>query len=108
MVGVAMAIGGLISAKRVAETMSKKITRMNHGQGFSANLITGLIVIGASRLGLPVSTTHVSCGSLFGIGTATQQANWSVMGKILGAWMLTLPMAAAIGFICYLGASLAS
>ncbi len=101
LVGVAIAIGGIVSARRVAETMSQRITSMNHGQGFTANMITGLIVIGASRLGLPVSTTHVSCGSLFGIGAVTRQANWGMMGKILGAWLLTLPTAAAIGALCY-------
>lgn len=66
LVGVAMAIGGVVSAKRVAGTMSEKITTMNHGQGFTANFITGLIVIGASRLGMPVSTTHVSAGLYLG------------------------------------------
>lgn len=101
LVGVVIAVGGLVSARRVAETMSQKITSMNHGQGFTANFITGLIVIGASRLGLPVSTTHVSCGSLFGIGTITRQAHWSVIGKILGAWLITLPMGATLGAVCY-------
>ena len=55
LVGIAIAVGGLISARRVAETTSQKITSMNHGQGFTANLITGLILIGASGFGLPVS-----------------------------------------------------
>lgn len=103
LVGVAIAAGGMISARRVAETMSQKITSMNHGQGLTANLITSLIVIGASRFGLPVSTTHVSCGSLFGIGTVTRQAHWGVIGKILGAWLVTLPMGAALGAVCFWG-----
>ena len=59
-VAVAIAVGGLLSARRVAETMSHKITDMNHGQGFSANFATGLLVMAASVFGLPVSTTHVS------------------------------------------------
>lgn len=101
LVGVAIAIGGIVSARRVAETMSQKITTMNHGQGFTANLITSAIVIGASRFGLPVSTTHVSCGSLFGIGTVTRQADWSVIGMILAAWMITVPTGAACGAACY-------
>lgn len=104
-VGAAIAIGGIVSARRVAETMSQKITTMNHGQGFTANFITGLVVIGASRMGLPVSTTHVSCGSLFGIGTITRQANWQVIGKILGAWLITLPIGAILGATCYWGIS---
>ena len=101
LVGLAIAIGGVIGARRVAETMSRKITAMNHGQGLTANLVTGLIVIGASRFGLPVSTTHVSCGSLFGLGTVTRQAHWDMVGKILGAWLVTLPMGAAVGATCY-------
>ncbi|MAD80447.1 MAG: anion permease [Pirellulaceae bacterium] len=101
LVGAAIAVGGIISSRRVAETMSQKITAMNHGQGFTANFITSLIVIGASRLGLPVSTTHVGCGSLFGIGSVTRQANWSMIGRILGAWLVTLPLGAALGALFY-------
>ena len=74
-VALTMAIGGLLNARRVAETMSHKITAMNHGQGFSANLTTGILVILASFFGLPVSTTHVSVGALFGMGLTTGQAN---------------------------------
>lgn len=97
LVGIAIALGGLVSARRVAETMSQKITSMNHGQGFTANLMTSLIVIGASRWGAPVSTTHVSCGALFGIGGVTGQARWAMIGRILAAWVTTLPLAAALG-----------
>ena len=102
-VGAAIAIGGIVGARRVAETMSQKITTMNHGQGFTANFITGMVVILASRMGLPVSTTHVSCGSLFGIGTVTRQANWGMIGKIFGAWLITLPIGAILGAACYWG-----
>ncbi len=97
LVGLAIAVGGLLNARRVAETMSRKITAMNHAQGCTANLTTSLIVIGASPLGLPVSTTHVSCGALFGIGTATGQAHWGTIAKILLAWITTLPLGAALG-----------
>lgn len=77
--------------------------QMNHGQGFTGNFITSLVVIGASRLGLPVSTTHVSCGALFGIVAVTRQANWGMLQKILGAWLVTLPTGAAFGAVCYWG-----
>jgi inorganic phosphate transporter, PiT family len=100
-VAVAMAVGGLLNARKIAETMSRKITAMNHGQGFSANLATGILVILASGYGLPVSTTHVSCGSLFGIGLATGQANPRVIFNILLSWLITLPCAALIGGIAY-------
>ena len=102
LVGVVIAIGGIVSARRVAETMSKKITTMNHGQGFTANVITGLIVIGASRMGLPVSTTHVSCGSLFGIGAINGGARLKTIGTILLAWITTLPLAAGLAALSYL------
>lgn len=100
-VAIAIAIGGLLSARRVAETMSHRITGMNHGQGFAANLATGVLVIVASRLGLPVSTTHVSVGALFGIGLATRQANMGVIASILLSWCVTLPCAAAISGMVY-------
>jgi len=89
----AMAIGGLLNARRVAETMSKKITPMNHGQGFTANLTTAILVVLASVFGLPVSTTHVSVGSLFGIGLTTGKANYRVISAIVFSWLITLPCA---------------
>jgi len=96
LVGMAMALGAVLQARKVAETLSHKITPMNHGQGFSANLVTAALVILASRFGLPVSTTHVSCGSLFGIGAVTRQAQWKTIGTVLLAWGVTLPMAALL------------
>lgn len=101
-VGLAIAVGGWVAARRVAETMSKRITAMNHGQGLTANVITGLIVIGASRLGLPVSTTHVSCGALFGIGVVTGAGQKKTIAAILLAWFVTLPIAAGLAAASYL------
>ena len=93
-VAITIAIGGLLNAKKVGVTIGKKITPMNSGQGFTANLITGLLVTTASFHGLPVSTTHVSVGSIFGIGTATKIADTKMVSKILLSWLLTLPIAA--------------
>lgn len=103
LVAAAIAIGGLLNTKKVALTMSQRITRMNHGQGFSANLITAFLVIFASKWGLPVSTTHVSCGSLFGIGLVNKEANVSVIRQIILAWILTLPLAGILSGLCFLG-----
>ena len=58
--------------------------------------ITGILVILASRFGLPVSTTHVSVGSLFGIGLITRKGNVSVASEIILSWILTLPIAAIL------------
>ena len=100
-VAFGMAVGGLVNARRVAITMGKRITPLNHGQGFTANLVTAALVIFASRWGLPVSTTHIAVGSLFGIGLVTRQANPRVAAGILMSWILTLPIAAILGGIIY-------
>jgi PiT family inorganic phosphate transporter len=100
-IAVIMAIGGLINAKKVGITMSKKITPMNSGQGFTANLVTGLLVTTASLHGLPVSTTHVSVGSIFGIGTATKKADYKMISKIVLSWLLTLPIAAIVSALLF-------
>jgi PiT family inorganic phosphate transporter len=100
-VAVAMAIGALLSARRVAETMSHRITDMNPGQGFAANLSTALLVTTASYHGLPVSTTHVSVGSLLGIGIVTRQAKWWPITKVLLSWVITLPCGAAFAALTY-------
>ena len=97
LVGVAMAVGGLLGSRRVAETMAKKITPLNAGQGFIASLTTAGLVIAASRFGLPVSTTHVATGGIFGIGTVTGQARGKTVLAILTAWVTTLPLGAALG-----------
>ena len=100
-VAAAMMLGGVLSAKEVARTMSRRITGMNHGEGFSANLVTGLLVALASRYGLPVSTTHVSCGALFGIGLANRKADLAVVRNILFSWVITLPAAALLAALVY-------
>ena len=95
-VAVTMAVGGLLNARRVAETMAKKITGMNPGQGFAANIATAALVTTASWNGLPVSTTHVSVGALVGIGIATRKTHWKAVGGIALSWLITLPCAAAL------------
>jgi inorganic phosphate transporter, PiT family len=101
-VGLAIALGGLIQSRQVAETMSKRITNLSPGQGFTANITTAVLVLFASRLGVPVSTTHVSCGSIFGIGAVNRSGRWETISKILLTWITTLPVAAAVSGILYL------
>jgi len=100
-IAIAIAFGGLLNSRKVGETVSKKITPMNHGQGFTANLITGLLVTTASIHGMPVSTTHVSVGSIFGIGMITKKTNVKTILKILFSWLLTLPVAACLSAFTY-------
>ena len=98
-VGVVMALGGVVGARRVAETMSHRISTLSHAEGLVGNLTTAVLVLGASRYGLPVSTTHVSCGAVFGIGAASGHVHWDVARRVGLAWVVTLPFAAVLGMI---------
>ncbi|MGH7781227.1 MAG: inorganic phosphate transporter [Candidatus Binataceae bacterium] len=96
LVGLVIALGGLLNARRVAETMSHQITILDPRRGLAANVATAFMVLLASRWGMPVSTTHVSCGALFGIGALSGEASWRTINGIILAWMVTLPVAAAL------------
>jgi len=94
-------IVGLLAgaARRVGETMAKKITPMTPEQGLGGNLATSFLVIVASRLGIPVSTTHVSTGAIAGIGASAGTLQRRTTLHVLGAWLLTLPLAAALSAV---------
>jgi inorganic phosphate transporter, PiT family len=100
-IALTMALGGLLHARRVADTMSHKITGMNPGQGCAANLATASLVTTASLHGLPVSTTHVSVGALLGIGVASHQAKWRTVIPVLLSWVVTLPCAALLAAVVF-------
>ena len=100
-VAVAMAVGGWLHARKVADTMAHKLTGMNPGQGLAANLATALLVNTASYHGLPVSTTHVSVGALLGIGITTQQVHWKPVLGVLASWVITLPCAALLAALVF-------
>ena len=102
LVAAFIALGGLFNASKVARTMSKKITSISQQQGFVSNGVTAFLVICASRLGMPVSTTHVSVGSLFGVGLLSNKTDYGVIRKILLSWLITLPTAAAVAALVYL------
>ncbi|MCH8343294.1 MAG: inorganic phosphate transporter [Planctomycetes bacterium] len=99
LIAVVMAAGGLLHSGRIAATLGTRITQMNHGQGFVANIVASSLVIGASVIGSPVSTTHISTGAIFGIGLWTGKAHWNVVGQIVGAWVATLPLALLLGYV---------
>jgi PiT family inorganic phosphate transporter len=99
LIAAVMAAGGLTYARRVAETMSQRVTRLDHGQGLAANLITTALVLLASKFGLPVSTTHVSVGSIAGVGAAAGTLDRTTVRNIALAWAVTLPLAAALAWL---------
>jgi len=96
-VTAAMVLGGILQGRRVALTMGDRIASLNEGNGLTANIVTSTLVLGASSLGLPVSTTHVSCGAIFGVGAANGGTDGRILKRILLAWVTTLPLGLALG-----------
>lgn len=99
LIAAAMALGGLMFARRVAVTMSRRVTRMDHAQGLAANLITATLVLFASKFGLPVPTTHVAVGSIAGVGAGTKTLDWHALRNVLLSWVATLPLAAGFAWV---------
>jgi len=104
-VTIAMAVGGAVMSRRVAETMSTKISVIEPGTGVIANTTAAVLVILGSIYKLPLSTTHVTTGAIVGVGATRGNVVWSTMGKIGLAWVTTLPLAIAFGASLYLGLS---
>jgi PiT family inorganic phosphate transporter len=104
LLAIAMAGGGIFHAKKVAHRMSLDITEMNPGQAFTGNLVTAILVTAGSLLGMPLSTTHVSCGAIFGIGVAGKELNRSAVLQILSAWITTAPLAMMVSAAMWYGA----
>lgn len=99
----AMTVGAYLSSRKVTVVLAEKVTRMDHMEGFSANLTTSLLVTVAARFGLPVSTTHVSSGATIGIGfhNGVRQINWKTVAGMVGAWIITLPVCALVAALAY-------
>lgn len=99
LIAAAMAVGGLLFARRVARTMSQRVVRMDHAQGLAANLITAALVLLASKWGLPVSTTHVAVGAIAGVGASANTLDWHALRNVLLSWLATLPLAALVAWL---------
>jgi PiT family inorganic phosphate transporter len=83
--------------------MGYKITKLRPVHGFAAETAGAATIIGASVAGIPVSTTHVICSSIMGVGTTmgTSTVKWGVARSIMIAWLLTIPVSALIGFVTF-------
>lgn len=101
---ISMSAGAWLIGKRITQVLAENVTKMDHHQGFAANLISSFLVIGASRFGLPVSTTHVSTSAIIGVGIAGKsQLKMKTIYAMLGAWLITVPGAGLIaGAVYYL------
>src|ERR671933_717794 len=100
---LAIALGTYSGGWRIIRTMGTRISKMDPAQGFSAQGAGAAVVLTASHLGFPLSTTHVISGAVMGAGAAKRLSavRWGLAGNIAIAWILTLPAAALIGGIVY-------
>jgi inorganic phosphate transporter, PiT family len=99
----AIALGTYTGGWRIIRTVGTRIIKMDPAQGFSAQGAGAAVVLTATHLGYPLSTTHVISGAVMGAGAAKRLSavRWGLAGNIAVAWVLTLPAAAAIGAIVY-------
>ncbi|SCX08456.1 Sulfate permease CysP [Corynebacterium jeikeium] len=94
--GVSLIAGLWFIGRFVIRTVGSGLTRMHPASGFAAELSAAAVVMGASVLGLPVSSTHILIGAVLGVGLVNKDANWGLMKPIALAWVITLPAAAII------------
>jgi PiT family inorganic phosphate transporter len=100
----AIALGTAAGGWRIVRTMGTRITKLRPFGGFCAETAGGITVLLASSLGVPVSTTHTITGAIVGVGAAQRisAVRWGVAQRIVWAWILTMPMSAAIAGLSYL------
>ena len=98
-----MAAGTAGGGYRIIRTMGHKMVRLQPVHGFAAETSAALIIHYASVLGIPVSTTHVISTSIMGVGATKRLSavKWGVVGRILWAWVLTLPVTALVGYVVF-------
>ncbi|MCK5287409.1 MAG: inorganic phosphate transporter [Thermodesulfovibrionia bacterium] len=101
--GLAMGLGTAVGGWRVIKTLGHQMLKLQPVHGFAAETSATAVILGASVLGLPVSTTHVISTSIMGVGATKRltAVRWGVAGKIVIAWIFTLPMCFAIAWLSY-------
>jgi PiT family inorganic phosphate transporter len=100
---LAMAFGTANGGWKIIKTMGKKIFKMEPVHGFAAETSSALVIMTASFMGAPISTTHVFSSSILGVGSSKRfsAVRWGVAGQMVIAWVLTLPASAIMGMICF-------
>ncbi len=99
-----MALGTSAGGWRIIKTMGHKIIRLEPVNGFAAETAGAAVILTASKFGMPVSTTHVIAGSIFGVGASKRLSavRWGVALNMVGAWLITIPASALFGAVAYL------
>lgn len=98
-----MGLGTFYGGRKVIHTMGSKLTEIKPVHGFAAETSSSLVILGASFLGIPISTTHVISASIMGVGSAKRfsAVRWGIVGDIIVAWFLTIPATAFVAAITY-------
>jgi len=100
----AIGLGTLSGGWRIVHTMGSRITRLQPMGGFAAEAAGAVTLFGAAHFGIPVSTTHTITGAIIGVGSLRRlrSVRWNVAGRIIWAWILTIPASAAIAMFSWL------
>jgi len=100
----AIALGTLIGGWRIVHTVGSKITRLTPVQGCCASAGGAIMLLAATYLGIPVSTTHTVTGAVIGVGAARKVSavRWNIASNIVVAWIVTIPASALMAALCYL------
>jgi PiT family inorganic phosphate transporter len=101
--GAALIAGLWFIGRKVIMTVGTNLTKLHPASGFSAELSAAAVVMGATVLGLPVSSTHILIGAVLDIGMVNHSTNWRLMQPIALAWVITLPAAALLGAVGVVG-----
>ncbi|SDO17696.1 inorganic phosphate transporter, PiT family [Nakamurella panacisegetis] len=100
---VAIALGTYLGGWRVIRTLGKGLVEIESPQGMAAESASAVVILTSSHLGLALSTTHVATGSILGTGVGKKGARvrWNVAGRMAAGWLITLPVAAVVGAVCW-------
>ena len=98
-----ISLGTLSGGWRIVHTMGTRITKLKPVGGFCAETAGALVILTATRFGIPVSTTHTITGAIVGVGATTRLSavRWGLAGRIVWAWVITIPAAALMAAISY-------
>jgi PiT family inorganic phosphate transporter len=99
----AIAFGTMFGGWRIVKTMGTKITKLQPFGGFCAETSGAITLVAATLSGIPVSTTHTITGAIMGVGATRRLSavKWGVAGRIVWAWVLTIPLSAFVAAVCY-------
>src|SRR6185503_16282919 len=101
---IAIALGTAFGGWRIVHTMGSRITKLQPVGGFCAETGGALSILLATKFGIPVSTTHTITGSIVGVGATRRLSavRWGLAGRIVWAWVLTIPAAFSMSVLAYL------